>query len=79
MRPQTRTPARRLPKPSALARTLTEPACHQSWHQRQTGSRAWGQLQDRGGAGETPPAPGEEGLSHKPQALTHGLLWALGR
>lgn len=42
MRPQTRSPAHRLPKPSALARTLTEPACHQSWHQRQTGSPAWG-------------------------------------
>lgn len=71
MRPQTGSPAHRLPKPSALARTLTEPACHQSWHQCQIGSRAWGQLPDRGGAEK-------EGLSHRPQALTHGLRrgWA---
>ena len=72
MSPQTGTPPHRLPKPSALARTLTEPACHQSWRQCQIGSRAWGQLQDRGGAEK-------EGLSHRPQVLTHGLHRALGR
>nr|CAI9703106.1 unnamed protein product [Rangifer tarandus platyrhynchus] len=52
-----------LPKPPALAGTLTEPACHQPWHQCQTRVPVLGQLQDRGGAEETPRAPGEEGLS----------------
>ena len=54
--------------PSSCQDTDRAPG-HQSWHQCQTWVPVLGQLQDRGGAEETPRAPGEEGLS----------LWATDR